>query len=87
MSSANSLIEQPILLTISFIYIKNNKGAKIDPCGTPALTGAQSDEAPFNTTRCKIKMRKSADPDDKARYAPSHRDMHHSIRFQFALVG
>ena len=51
-SSANSLIEQPIFLTISFIYIKNNKGPKIEPCGTPALTGAQSDEAPFNTTRC-----------------------------------
>ena len=38
-SSANSLIEQPIFLIISFIYIKNNKGPKIDHCGTPALTG------------------------------------------------
>ena len=25
----------------SFMYIKNNKGPKIDPCGTPTFTFAQ----------------------------------------------
>ena len=51
-SSANNRIEQPIFFTISFMYIKKSKGPRIDPWGTPASTGAQSDACPLSTTRC-----------------------------------
>jgi hypothetical protein len=30
----------------SFTYIKNNKGPRIDPCGTPEVTVSESDVAP-----------------------------------------
>jgi hypothetical protein len=36
--------------TISLINIRNNKGPKMDPCGTPALTVFQDDSFPFITT-------------------------------------
>ena len=35
-SSANSLMFEPISFTISFIYRRNSSGLKMDPCGTPA---------------------------------------------------
>ena len=35
-SSANSLIFEPISVTMSFIYNRNKSGPSIDPCGTPA---------------------------------------------------
>ena len=30
----------------------NNRGPKIDPCGTPQLTGLNEDLSPFNETHC-----------------------------------
>ena len=35
-SSANSLMFEPISFTISFIYRRNSSGPRMDPCGTPA---------------------------------------------------
>ena len=35
-SSANSLMFEPISFTISFIYRRNSCGPRMDPCGTPA---------------------------------------------------
>ena len=34
----------------SLIQIRKKRGPKIDPCGTPALTGNHSDVWPFKTT-------------------------------------
>ena len=52
--SANRRICEPIPPTMSLIKTKNNKGSRMDPCGTPALIYAQSDKAPENTTRCRL---------------------------------
>ena len=35
-SSANSLMFEPISFTISFICRRNSSGPRMDPCGTPA---------------------------------------------------
>ena len=35
-SSANSLMFEPISFAISFIYRRNSSGPRMDPCGTPA---------------------------------------------------
>ena len=51
-SSAKSLISDSMSVEISLMYKGNNKGPKTVPCGTPDKTGAQSDFAPFTTTRC-----------------------------------
>ena len=32
--------------------MRKSKGPRIDPCGTPARTEAQSEVTPFKTTRC-----------------------------------
>ena len=45
-------IDECISSTITLMNTKNNKGQRIDPCGTPALIKHQSDEAPGRTTRC-----------------------------------
>ena len=37
-SSAKSLIFDPMSYTISLISRRNNSGPRIDPCGTPAWT-------------------------------------------------
>ena len=37
---------------ISLMYKENNKGSRRVSCGTPDKTRAQSDFAPFTTTRC-----------------------------------
>jgi hypothetical protein len=50
--SAKSLIGQFTSSTISLINMRNNKGPKMDPCGTPALTVFQDDSFPFVTTLC-----------------------------------
>ena len=34
----------------SLIKVKNNKGPKIEPCGTPALNVAVLETCPFKTT-------------------------------------
>ena len=36
----------------SFIYIKNNKGPKTEPCGTPARILVHFDVRPMSRTRC-----------------------------------
>ena len=35
-SSANNRICEPISITMSLIYTKNNRGPRMDPCGGPA---------------------------------------------------
>ena len=52
-SSANRRICVPISSPMSLIYTHNNKGPRMDLCGTPALIYTLSDEAPGNTTRNK----------------------------------
>ena len=39
--------------------MRNNKGPKIEPCGTPAVTLSQDECWPFRTTRCFRQERKS----------------------------
>ena len=56
-SSANRRICEPISSTMSLMYTKNNNGPRMDPCGTPALMYTQSDDAPGNTTRCRLSER------------------------------
>jgi len=34
----------------SFIYNKNNKGPRIEPCGTPVVTLNDADLVPLNST-------------------------------------
>ncbi len=34
------------------IYIMNNSGLRIEPCGTPDITGRESDTEPLNLTTC-----------------------------------
>ena len=61
MSSENSLHSLLRPSDKSLIYIKNNKGPRIHPWGTPALTSAQEEHWPFKTTVCfllRIKSRK-----------------------------
>ena len=50
-SSAKS-INLNVLLTLgrSLIYIKNNNGPRIDPCGTPVVIGPIVDESEFIST-------------------------------------
>ena len=41
------------------MWIRNNKGPKIEPCGTPAVTLSQDECWPFGTTRCFLQKIKS----------------------------
>ena len=47
------------ILLIDRQYIKNNKGSRIEPSGTPALTSDWSEACPFNKTLCILFFRKS----------------------------
>ena len=40
-------------LGISFTYSKNKRGPRMDPWGTPDVTGNQDEQVPFSTTRWK----------------------------------
>ena len=52
-SSANNMIKLDLhAVCISFTYNKNNRGPKIDPCGTPQLILPISDLTPLYTTYC-----------------------------------
>ena len=46
MSPAKSLAVEVNFYGKSLIYTKKNREPKMDPCGTPALTGNQSDDCP-----------------------------------------
>lgn len=46
-SSANRQILLCIEITMLLIKIVNNRGPKIEPCGTPALSSLTEDEMPF----------------------------------------
>ena len=58
-SSANSLAFEDNPPDKSLIYIKNNNGPSMEPCGTPALTSGQSETYPFNKTPCFLFLRES----------------------------
>ena len=49
-SSTNNLAMELSLSGRSVIYIKNNRGPRMSPCGTPALIGSQLDSWSFNNT-------------------------------------
>ena len=54
-SSANCSTLLVILSSKSlyiYIYTKNNKGHKADPCGTPIKTDFQFETSQYSTTRC-----------------------------------
>ena len=51
-SSAKRRIDAPVSLTISLMNIRNNKGPRMDPWGTPAPMKPQSELWPLITTRC-----------------------------------
>ena len=57
-SSAKSLTVQVNFSDKSLIYAKKNRGPKMDPCDTPALTGNQFDDCPLSITGCIMLLRK-----------------------------
>ena len=59
MSSADILTVEDKPDGRSLINIRKMIGPRTVPCGTPERTGDQSDEDPFNTTRCRLPVRKS----------------------------
>ena len=50
-SSANNLAIELSPSGRSLIYIKNNRGPRMDPCGTPALIGGQLHSRPLKPIR------------------------------------
>ena len=54
LSSANSLILVPSVrfLLMSFMYVRNRRGPRTVPWGTPERTGAGEDLAPSTSTVC-----------------------------------
>ena len=57
-SSANNLAVDEMPLVRSLMYIKKNKGPKIEPCGTPASTGVHAEVWSFSTTLWSLLFRK-----------------------------
>ena len=57
-SPANSLTLEVIFSNKSLIYTKKNRGPKMDPCGTPALTGNQFDDCQLSIARWNLLLRK-----------------------------
>jgi hypothetical protein len=54
-----------LIIVMSLIYNKNNKGPGTDPWGTPALTRPESDSSLFTNTNCLLPLK----PDQRiARY-------------------
>ena len=51
-SSAKSDMFERMLISISFRKIRNNRGARIDPCGTDPKISKNSDACPARTTLC-----------------------------------
>ena len=47
------------LMGRSFIYTRNNAGPSTEPCGTPDVTGMDSEVSPLTTTTCVRLARKS----------------------------
>ena len=58
-SSAKREIVLPgeIWSTTSLMKIKNNRGPKTDPCGTPEMTGKEGDWSPAMTTTCELHVK------------------------------
>ena len=56
--SAKSFVVEERLLLRSFIYIKKRRCPKIEPWGTPAVTGSHVDDWPFETTLWNLWLRK-----------------------------
>ena len=52
-----SMTDEFISSTISLMITKNNKGPRIDPCGTLAFIKQHSDETPDRTARCFLSLR------------------------------
>ena len=50
-SSANNLVVDEMPLARSLMFIKKNKGLKIEPCKTPASTGVHAEVWPFSTLK------------------------------------
>ena len=58
MLSANNFAVDIKLSGRSFMYIKNSKGPKIEPWGTPDLIGDQLEDCPLSKTRWYLLFKK-----------------------------
>jgi hypothetical protein len=56
-SSANKSEKRLLDFGKSFMSIKNNRGPKMDPCGSPLSDRRQELEAPFIFTYCSLSFR------------------------------
>ena len=52
-SSANNAILEPCptYSGMSLMHTRNRRGPRMDPCGTPEVTGSQSERVPSKATR------------------------------------
>ena len=58
-SSANTRVGDIRVELISLIYTRNNRGPRMDPCGTPEETVDQAEEWPSTRTLCWRFVRKA----------------------------
>ena len=56
-SSAKSLMLELISFTISLMYRRKRRGARIDPCGTPACIKFHPEQEPGRITLCLLLVR------------------------------
>ena len=54
----------------SLIYIKKNKGPRIEPCGTPAQMSPQLEDWPFRTVLCFLSAKKFLRSDSRSPETP-----------------
>ncbi len=51
-SSANKILNSDVYIGNSLIYIRNNRGPRIDPCGTPSIIVRRELEMSSIVTNC-----------------------------------
>jgi hypothetical protein len=56
-SAGNAILEPcPTYSGMSLMYTRHRRGPKMDPCGTPEVTGSQSEWVPEMNGRSKINL-------------------------------
>ena len=50
---------------MSLRYTENSNGPRMDPCGTPEITGSQDENDPLRTTRCRRVVKKHLSQSNK----------------------
>ena len=68
-----------ITLGISLIKIKNSKGPKIDPCGTPDFTRRKSYDSLSNTTLCLLPGKYDLNQANRDPPIPRHSSLNRSF--------